>query len=200
VNPPAGLDRTAGFLHGVANSSLLYRLIASAVHGAQGTSGEWGQPGNNPINHPENFANATSPVAALNAPGQSPTGPGAVSGDPTDPNNPGAYSLTPTGGSQPAVGPPQAQPNISPIAALLSYMQGTEFGGGGGSPLQALQAFRNSRLTLPSARTYNNPQVQDPNYYQNDFNGFISPSAFIDGSRSSGGGGGWGRSAGFLVA
>ncbi len=90
-------------------------------------------------------------------------------------------------------------PPVDPLAALLSYTQGTANGLGGGSPLQAAQAFRNSNIALPASRNYSNPQANDPNYFQNNFSGFITPSAVISGSRGGGGAGGPGRSSGFLV-
>jgi hypothetical protein len=132
-----------------------------------------------------------------------------------NPNYIGLGDPVPTPGAE-NVGPPQAttQPPPSnpglqnyqqvtgqtdPLAPLLSYGQGTTAGGGGGSPLQAAQAFRNSNITLPAPQNYQNPQANDPNYFTNHFGGFITPSAFIGGGRAGGGSGSFGRSAGFLV-
>lgn len=77
-------------MHGLLSGIPAYRLFGSLTHLFQGRLGEYGDPANNPYNHPENFPGAP---AAAGTP--APTTPAAPFVDPTDPNNPSNYQLTP---------------------------------------------------------------------------------------------------------
>jgi hypothetical protein len=72
INPPAGLSRLQGAAHGAVDSIPIYRLINSFIHMVNGTTGQFGDPANNPINHPENFGQQPTqgqqPTAAAQPP------------------------------------------------------------------------------------------------------------------------------------
>lgn len=98
ISPPPGLSRTQGFARGVARGIPFYKPLNSLYHAATGTLGQWGDPANNPFNHPENWGGSVNPYAPAMGPAQGGTAPttaGEFAGDPTDPNNPANYVLGP---------------------------------------------------------------------------------------------------------
>ncbi|MBA3354272.1 MAG: hypothetical protein H0U23_17915 [Blastocatellia bacterium] len=97
IRPPAGLSRTQGAARGFARGLPFYNLVNTINHAATGTLGQWGDPANNPINHPENFGGAANPYGPP-APAADPTvaAPAPAPVQPAQQPSPGQSWFTPT--------------------------------------------------------------------------------------------------------
>lgn len=106
INPPTGLTPIQGLIHGLLSGIPSYRLFGTLTHAIQGTLGKFGDPANNPYNHPENFggapaapaANGTTPSAGgwtIDKDGNLVQTPGAATG--ADPAAPATAAQPPAG-------------------------------------------------------------------------------------------------------